>query len=356
MLVESVVTPQSIALAASSDASNAIPFLGLQFFPEAKKSGIDLRWIKTHQGVSPILAPSNYDALPVLRARDGIAIQDTEMPFFRESMKVTERDMIEIRRIESATDPYLASALRGVYDDTNKLVRSAEVVGEVMRMQLLSAAGGHPSIAISANGQTYAYNYDPTGSYATGNYKSLTSTAMWSDTTNSKPVDDLYNAKKALASKGYNARYVLMTTKTFGYLRNNAQVKSFLLTTVAAAAFVTDDAVKKIIRDTVGLDIVIYDKTYMDVSGNTVNFYPDDTVTLLPDTQLGKTWYGTTPAESSIGIVNNAQTAIYGNGIAITTEPKMDAGVYSFTTTASEIVLPSYELMDATYVIKVVNP
>ena len=50
MLVESVVTPQSIALAASSDASNAIPFLGLQFFPEAKKSGIDLRWIKTHQG------------------------------------------------------------------------------------------------------------------------------------------------------------------------------------------------------------------------------------------------------------------------------------------------------------------
>ena len=45
MLVESVVTPQSIALAASSDASNAIPFLGLQFFPEAKKSGIDLRWI-----------------------------------------------------------------------------------------------------------------------------------------------------------------------------------------------------------------------------------------------------------------------------------------------------------------------
>lgn len=357
MLVESVVNPQSIALAASSDASNAIPFLGLQFFPEMKKSGIDLRWIKTHRNVSPVLAPSNYDALPVLRAREGIAINDTEMPFFRESMQVTERDMIEIGRIADATDPYLASALRGVYDDTTKLIRSAEVVGEVMRMQLLSAANGHPSIAISANGQTYAYNYDPDGSYATGNYDSLTSTKMWSNTSTATPIDDLYKAKKTLAAKGYVARYVIMTTKTFGYLRNNDQVKAALMTTNAAGViFISDDMVKRIVRDVLGLEIVVYDKTYIDYDGNTKNFYPDDTVTILPDTQLGRTWYGSTPAERSQGVVTNAQTAIYGTGIAITTEPEMKSGVYKFTTTASEIVLPSFEMMDATYVIKVVNP
>ena len=353
--VEDIVTPQSIAIAASSDASNAIPFLGLEFFPEAKKSGIDLRWIKTHKNASPILAPSNYDALPVLRGRDGIQIQETEMPFFRESMKVTERDMIDIGRAVDATDPYIASALQGIYDDTNNLVRSAEVVPEVMRMQLLAAAGGHPSIAISANNQTYAYNYDPDGSYATNNYKSLTGQKMWNDVTNSTPIDDLFNAKKTLAANGYNARYVVMTTKTFGYVRNNAQVKALLLS--VNALFASDDAVKRIIRDTTGLEVVIYDKTYTDIAtGNSVNFYPDDQVTLIPDEQLGKTWFGTTPVERSLGQVTNAQTAIYGTGIAVTTEPKVDSGVYSFTTTASEIVLPSYEKMDATYVIKVVNP
>lgn len=354
MLIESVVNPQSIALAASSDASNAIPFLGLQFFPEEKKSGIDLRWIKTHRNVSPILAPSNYDALPVLRARDGIKIQDTEMPFFRESMQVTERDMIELGRIADATDPYLASALRGVYDDTTKLIRSAEVVGEVMRMQLLTAAGGHPSISISADNQTYAYNYDPDGSYAANNYTALSGTSKWTDNVNATPIDDLYNAKKSLAAKGFIARYVVMTTQTFAYVRNNNQVKSLLLTTNAAGSiFVTDDAVKRIIRDTVGLDIIVYDKTYIDSTGAVQNFYPDNNVTLLPDAQLGRTWYGSTPAERSIGQVTNAQTAIYGTGIAITTEPEMKSGVYKFTTTASEIVLPSFELMDATYVIKV---
>lgn len=357
MLVESVVTPQSIALAASSDASNSIPFLGLQFFPEAKKAGVDLRWIKTHKGVSPILAPSNYDALPVLRARAGIAVNDTEMPFFRESMQVTERDMIEISRIADATDPYLASALQGVYDDTNTLVRSAEVVGEVMRMQLLSATNGHPSISISANDQAYAYNYDPNSTYSANNYTSLTGTSMWSDTTNATPLNDLADAKRSLAAKGYIAEYVLMNSTTFAYLRNNAQIKSALLTTNAAAVmFVTDEHVKEVVRNATKLQIIVYDKTYVDASGNTQKFYPDNTVTLLPNANLGKTWYGTTPAERSIGTVTNAQTGIYGTGIAITTEPEMKSGVYKFVTTASEIVLPSFEGMDSTYVIKVVNP
>ena len=106
MLVENVVNSRSIALAASEDASNKIPFLGLNWFPEAKKSGIDLRWIKTHRGVSPSLAPSNFDALPIIRGREGIKIENTEMPFFRASKLVSERDMIDLARIEAETDPY----------------------------------------------------------------------------------------------------------------------------------------------------------------------------------------------------------------------------------------------------------
>ena len=145
-----------------------------------------------------------------------------------------------------------------------------------------------------------------------------------------------------------------MTTKTFGYLRNNAQIKgAFLSTNAAGTIYITDDMVKSLIRDLLRLDIVVYDKTYVDFNGATKSFYPDDNVTLIPDAKLGRTWYGSTPAERSIGQVTNAQTAIYGTGIAITTEPEMKSGVYKFVTTASEIVLPSYELMDSTFVLKV---
>lgn len=352
MLVESVVNARSIALAATEAASNSIPYLGLAFFPEQKKAGIDLRWIKSHKGLSPILAPSNFDALPVIRAREGIKIENTEMPFFRESMQITERDMIDLARVEDETDPYLKSALQSIYDDTNTLVRSAEVVSEVMRMQLLTATGGHPQIGISADGVTYSYNYDPNGDYAANNYVSLSGTSVWSDATNSKPIDDLNEAKLAVAANGYNATRVLMNSTTFALLRASEQVKSVAQGVAYATPYMSDALVTQIIKDTTGLDIVIYDKTY-DVAGTPTKFYPDGQVTLLPDEAIGKTWYGQTPAERSIGQVTNAQTSIYGTGIAVTTEPEMKSGVYKFVTTVSEIVLPSYEGMDSTYVIKV---
>lgn len=354
MLVESVVNAKSIALAATEAASNSIPYLGLQFFPEEKKSGIDLRWIKSHKGLSPILAPSNFDALPVIRGREGIKIENTEMPFFRESMQVSERDMIDLARIEAETDPYLASALRGIYDDTNTLIKSAEVVSEIMRMQLLSAPDGHPQIGISADGVTYAYNYDPNGEYSTDNYTALSGSSEWDTPVTAKPIDDLNDAKKALADKGYNAAYVLMNSTTFALLRASDQVKSVALTTNAAGVIYMSDAlVSQIIKDTTGLEIIIYDKTYAAADGTATKFYPDKQATLLPAEAVGRTWYGTTPAERSIGQVTNAQTSIYGTGIAVTTEPEMKNGVYKFLTTVSEIVLPSFELMDSTYVIKV---
>lgn len=50
MLVNEVIDSKSIALSATENASNQIPYLGLQWFPERKKQGLDLQWIKTHKG------------------------------------------------------------------------------------------------------------------------------------------------------------------------------------------------------------------------------------------------------------------------------------------------------------------
>ena len=68
MLVNEVVNSASIAQVATTDASNQIPYLGLNWFAEKKKSGLDLSWIKTHKGLPVSLKPSNFDALPALRA------------------------------------------------------------------------------------------------------------------------------------------------------------------------------------------------------------------------------------------------------------------------------------------------
>lgn len=353
MLVNEVVDSAAIAAVATEDSSNQIPYLGLNWFDEKKKSGLDLSWIKTRKGLPVSLAPSNFDALPTLRARGGLKKEKTQMAFFREQMIVTEEDAQEIDRIKDENDPYLASALQSIYDDTNTLVSGAQVVPERMRMQLLATVDGHPTIGIESDGVKYAYDYDPTGEYAAEHYLKNSGTAMWSDTENSKPLTDLNNARKALAKKGKIARYVLMNSNTFDYLLENAQIKNAILAqNLTANIELTDDNIISIVRQRTKLTIVIYDKMFADEDGNEHYFYPDNKVTLLPEGKLGSTWFGTTPEERTAGQVADVDVTIYGTGIAIAV--KTEYGPPAVTSvTASEIVLPSYEGMDSTFVIEV---
>lgn len=353
MLVSEVIDSQAIAVAATNDASNDIPYLGLQFFPEEKKTGLDLKWIKTHRGLAVSLAPSNFDALPVIRARGGLKTERTQMAFFREQMIIKEEDMQEIDRIKDENDPYLAGALVSIYDDTNTLVRGAEVVPERMRMQLLATTNGHPAIGIESDGVEYAYDYDPTGEYASKHYMKIATAAdKWSAAT-AKPITDINKAKKELRKLGKQPKYILMTSTTFNYLLENTEVKNAILAQNATAnILLDDDTVMSIIERRTGLSVILYDKMYIDEEGNEQQFYPDNKVTLLPAGTLGKTWFGTTPEERTAGQVADVDVTIYGKGIAIAV--KTEYGPPALTsTTASEITLPSYEGMDSTYVIEV---
>lgn len=353
MLVNEVVNSASIALAATEDASNQIPYLGLNWFPEAKKAGLDLSWIKTHKGLPVSLKPSNFDSIPTIRAREGLKKEKTQMAFFREQMQITEEDAQEIDRIKDENDIYLQSALQSIYDDTNTLVSGALVVPERMRMALLATEKGHPVIGIESDGVKYDYDYDPNGDYATDHYLEIKGTAKWSNPATSKPLTDLNTARKKLASKGKIATYVLMNSNTFNYLLESEQVKNAILAqNLTANIELTDDNVISIVKARTKLTIVIYDKMYADEEGNEHYFYPDDKVTLLPEGTLGKTWFGTTPEERTASQVKNVDVSMYGLGIAVAT--KTDYGPPAITSvTASTITLPSYEGMDSTFVMDV---
>lgn len=353
MLVNEVVDAKAIALSATNDARGDKPYIGLNWFPERKKSGLDLKWIKTHKGLPVTLKPSNFDTIPAIRAREGLKTEKTQMAFFREMMTVSEEDAIEIDRIKDTDDPYLQSALQSIYDDTNTLVRGAEVVPERMRMSLLATASGHPVINIESDGVKYAYDYDPNGEYTKDHYTKLLSTAMWSDTENSKPLTDLNNARKSLAKKGRIAKYALMNSNTFEYLLNNKQVQNAILAQNATAVVeITDENVMAVVKNRTKLTIVLYDKMYIDDANKEQYFYPDDKVTILPEEKLGSTWFGTTPEERTARQVADVDVSMYGIGIAVAT--KTEYGPPAITSvTAAEVVLPSYENMDSTFVLEV---
>ena len=176
---------------------------------------------------------------------------------------------------------------------------------------------------------------------------------MWSDTTNSKPLTDLNNARKKLQKQGKIAKYVLMNSNTFQYLLENAQIRnSILAQNLTATIEVDDDTVISVVQKRTKLTIVLYDKMYKDEAGTEHYFYPDDKVTLLPEGNLGNTWFGTTPEERTARQVADVDVTQYGTGITVATKVEYGPPM-KMSTFASEVVLPSYENMDSTFVYEV---
>ena len=200
---------------------------------------------------------------------------------------------------------------------------------------------------------TYSYNYDPESEFQANNYTALTTTSKWSDTTNSDPLSDIKTAQDKVEEKtGSRPTIAIISRKTFNYLLSNSKIKSAILAqNVSANIFMTDALLKVFIKKLLGVSIIIYTKRYKDESGTTKSFYPDDMCTLVPDGALGSTWFGTTPEERS-GAASGIQVSIVNTGIAIAVSRTTTAPLNT-QTSASEIVLHSFERMDECYVLKV---
>lgn len=353
MNIKEAFNAKSIGLEFTETASNKQSYLGAGLFPPKKKMGLDLKWIKTSKGLPVSLAPSNFDAVSTLRSREGFEMTETEMAFFRESKLVNETYEQEVMRVQDTTDPYVSDALSKMYDDATDLIAGANVVPERMIMQLLAPTDGSPKISLQANGATYAYNYDPNGDYKTNNFAELSSaTDKWSDTETSDPLSDVSAAIDAVEElTGDKPEIMIVSKKTMNYLKQNAKIRSAILAqNTTANIYMTDARVKEIFSNELGINIIVYSKKFKDETKKVQNFYPDGFATLIPNGALGNTWYGVTPEERTLIGKPTADVSIVNTGVAVTVVVSDDP-VYT-KTTVSEIVLPSYERMDSTYVIK----
>ena len=356
MVIDKIFTAKAVAAYWNNmlKESNAAPYFGESVFPAKKKIGLDLSFIKGRSGLPVSLKPAAFDAQVEVRDRIGVRGLSTEMPFFRESFLISERDRQDILRIKDLNDPAAQTILTNVYDDANELISGANVVPERMRMQLLSPADGSPKINISYGGVDYEYNYDTDRSFAASNFKKLTGTAAWTDYDKSDPVSDIENAMDYIEqTTGERPAVMLLSKKTMKDLVNNKTIKGYCISVNAArggAVRMTTELVKTYFREEMGLEIVVYSKKFMDETKTAQSFYPDDMATLIPATPLGNTYYGTTPEEADLSNTPGADVAIVNTGVAVTVLKKAAVPV-NVETVASEIVLPSFEGMDKVFVI-----
>lgn len=356
MKLSDAFNSKAIALNYTTAASNRIPYLGEGLFPADKKAGLDLKWITGMNGLPVSLMPSNFDAKSTLRDRVGVTLTETKMAFFRESMLVKEEDEQEILRVQDSADPYAAQVLSNIFNDAKTLIDGALVVPERMRMQLLAPIGGSVGITIAANGANYVYNYDPNGTWAGAHYAAITTdTDMWNAPSTCDPIADIEAALEAQNAAGGNVpEYALMSKKTFNYIKNAAATRSYILAqNVSANVFLSDQVVKDFILKEFGLTVLVYTKKYKDEAGVAHNFYPDDIVFFMPSGALGSTWFGTTPEERTLAQRADADVSVVETGISVAVTITDDP--VNTKTTASEIVLPSFERLPECYGLAVVT-
>lgn len=348
-----MITAQALASYYEKVESNRIPLLGEGLFPADKKMGLKLEWIKGYDNLPVALQPSAFDAKPLLRDRGGVSTESTRMPFFREAMRLGEEDRQQLLMfMEANNNAYARQTITRIFDDTKSLVDGALLNPEIMRMGIMTTG----TFVISSAGESgqnvnYSYNYDTAGKWAGKNKTTLTSTDVWSDHANSNPIQDILDVKRSAARRGINLTRAVIGYGTWLDLMQNAKIKLGMhpFSSAAANVIVTDDQVKTYVESIVKVKIQVYDKMYKDTKGEDKYFYPTSGYcTLLPDSALGKTWFGTTPEEADLMSGNTlADVRIVNGGIAISTE-KIALPV-NIITWVSEIVLPSFENMDRVF-------
>ena len=345
-----LVNSKAIAMYWQGLHSNDIPYLGTAFFPDAKKLGLKLEFIKGYDSLPVALMPSAFDTKPTLREILDVKDFSTKMPFFREATKVNEEDRQQILMFqEYANNLFAKQAFTNIFNTADGLIEGAKVQAERMRMSLL-VDGTITVIAPNDSGISarYEYNYDPNGEWADANTNSFTT--AWSNPA-ADIYGDIYKIKKAAAARGTTLTRAICTSKTWGYICKNDAMKKDMNPVGYQNIILSDADVIKYLQTKLGISFVVYDKMYKDVDKTDKQFYPDDMVTFLPDGTLGKTYYGTTPEEADLLGQTGIDVSIVNTGIAVLN--KVESLPVNIITSVSQIVLPSFERMSDVYTMKV---
>ena len=270
------------------------PYLGRQKFGTRKQDSLELRFIKGKNGLPVSLKASNFDAQAELRDVGGFSDIQNEMPFYRESYMVTEREEQEYANYQSAENSNMANqVLREISKKPMMLIEGARVVPEREIKREFAKKTGYSLARFSMNTETWEMIL--------------------------KAED---TKKQVLGITAYNGGIRLQQGQVTEYLRGY------------------------------GIEIEVYDKLYIDpADGATKYFIPTGVISAQASgVYLGDYVFGKTPEERS-GSLTDGNLSIVETGISVYTY----ATNHPINThcVVSMIGLPTFEGMDSVVVMKV---
>ena len=343
MSIFDLVTSADIVAYWERKTQDRAPYLGEELFPDEKRRGITLKWIKGSSGLPVVLKPSAFDATAVPRPRIGFDVLSADMPFFKESKYIDEELRQELNMVvESGNQALIDSIINIVFDDETELLEGAAAQRERMRMQALTTG----TIAMEGNGQVYEYDYQmPEG-------HKVTVTTSWSNPS-ADIIGDIQKAIETIEDDtGATITRAVCSSKVIGYIRNNTALKKTLAVITNGEGYISDSRIMQYLIDELGIEVVKNNKRYVDEQGTTQRYVSEDIFVMFPDGDLGNTCFGTTPEESDLLTNGASNVTITDTGVAVTTMTKEDP--VNVETKVTQICLPSFPTADQVYILDVI--
>ncbi|HCQ5451603.1 TPA: major capsid protein [Clostridioides difficile] len=310
--------------------------IGEALFPRKKQIGMDLKYIKGAKKKPVVLKQSTFDVAVKIRAlKAQIEVKSKRMPFFKESVLVNEEDRQQLLLASQAQNKeLLLMIISQIYDNYLALVDGGDMQMERMRMQAL--ADGVINI-VSEDGDL-VFDFE-----VPSNHKEvLTGSATW-DNPDADIIGDIQRWMRIMRDEGNPLpKRMVMTSKTFGYFAKNKAIK--LDIDKDGRVILTDEMIKNYLKNKVGLSVAIVSGTYKLEDESEESYFPDNKITFIPDGDLGKTYYGTTPEEADKVYGSKLDCSVVRTGIAITTMRLIDP--VTVQTKVSQLGIPSFERAD----------
>lgn len=331
MTIFDLVRSEEIAAYWDEKSKDKPPYLFDTLFPAEKKLGMDLSYIKGSGGLPVMLSVSAFDAKAVPRSRVGFEKLTSKMPFFKESLFVDEELRQELNIIlGSGNSKLIDTVVNRIFADSTKLLEGAAAAREAMRAMAVTSG----IISLESNGQSYTYDY---GIPADHKFTEPTFNSAGFDV-----VACIMNVlDKIEEDTGVRPTRAVCSREQLKKLMYNEAIKKSIYLFGNGAGIMNEKTLVSFLEEQTGVTFQAYSKRYIDSSGNSTKFVPDNTIALFPEGQLGNTWFGTTPEESDLLGGSAANVSITDTGVAVTTMQHTDP--VTVETKVTMICLPSLE-------------
>lgn len=337
MKITDLFTSKAVATYWLVKAKERAPYFGESKFPNKKKLGLDLSWIKGARKAPVMLSLAAFDTKAITLNRGEITKLSTEMPFFKNDMKIDEKQRQELNKLigsESNKDA-IKIVVSEIFNDQMHLIEDALLTAEIERMQILTTG----ALSIANNGQAYSYDFG-----VPQNHK-VSPAVKW-DTADADPIKDIIGWLDAIENEtGVRPSEAVLNSVTLNMLVNCPKISKAIYVMGNGGVTPGRKEVIAYVQKETDLTLFLNSKTYKNYERTQTKFIADGTVVFMPAGSLGNTWFGTTPEESDLMAGGtDAEVTIVETGVAITTTKQTDP--VNVITKASMICLPSFELAD----------